>query len=207
MAALFADSSLIGTTQVLLAFCRGFPQARARCARFGQPTPMQGKRNFDVNISLESIPGTSHRIFEDCIYPMHARRDGKSTSQIIFNRPGKTLEQIFYSNTLFYADSTQMQCFVNAALDKASYASQNVHYMHEFKVRNQSPIQPRSPSEALFDEIHHSLFLNVSHRFSDAVLQATWSAHRHTHRPSLLLDLILHNKVDIGSARKHRNCR
>lgn len=42
-----------------------------------------------------------------CIYPMHARREGKSTSQIIFNRPGKTLEKIFYSNTRFHADSTQ----------------------------------------------------------------------------------------------------
>jgi hypothetical protein len=37
-------SGLIGTTEVL-AFCRGFPQPRARCTQFGQPTPFLGKHN------------------------------------------------------------------------------------------------------------------------------------------------------------------
>lgn len=59
------------------------------------------------------------------------------------------------------------------------------------------------PSEALFDEIHHPIFLYISHCVSDVVCKAAWSADCYTHRPDLLLNLILHDEVDVWSTGEH----
>jgi len=63
--------------------------------------------------------------------------------------------------------------------------------------------EDQSPSERLLNEIHHAILLHSQHRLPHIVCQATRSTDRDGHRSALLLDLALHDELDVRASREH----
>lgn len=60
-----------------------------------------------------------------------------------------------------------------------------------------------SPRERLLNEIHHSILLDIQHRLSHIISQTARPADRDGHSAALLLDLALHDELDVRASREH----